>query len=282
MSRVASGANADPRFDLNVLVFLGGLQWRRGLAYNRLVLELYLSLFCPVDLTTQPVMPTEQVVVERFNETCHRTLLLEHVFETATAGADTEEARVRAWAAFLHRRFAYPPLPPIDEEGQAVYDPLWLLDNGLASCGQVNRVLVDGLAASGYTARLIQLHGHVGAEVMLDGKWRYIDAYAFENGQLVPGEDGTAASAIDINRNPTLLHHTSPVIDRDVLAATFGSHSQSTGYITPYEIRKIAPSEQLRRQWYGWNWVTFCKYDGTGCDQNRIKALFRSSGIAQP
>ena len=238
---------------------------RCGREYNCRVLELYLSLFCPVDLTTRPVIPAEQVVVEDFNVTCHRPLLLEHVFEKATASADTDEARVRAWAAFLHRRFEYPPLPPIDDRGEGFFDPLWLLQNGLAHCGQINRVLVDGLEEAGIRARLIQLHNHVAAEVFLDGRWRFIDAYALADGQMVRTATGELASTLDIHQDPSLLKSVTPAIDPAVYAATFRLHTYGTGMSTPYVIRKEASWWQLDRRYYGWNRYKLCTYDGREC-----------------
>lgn len=184
--------------------------------------------------------------------TVDRRLLLQQLFSRVTAG---EPDPIESWVEYLQDRVAHPVEPPMHEWGINVYDPLWILENRLAWCGQINRVLVDGLLIAGFDARMVQLNGHQAAEVWLDGQWRYLDA-DFAN-VWVRKPDGMIPSAQEIHDDPSLLdsiawepefaRYPTGVADPgpEFYAAVFEDQ--------PYYYVKTATPEQERDPFFGWN-----------------------------
>lgn len=168
---------------------------------------------------------------------------------------------------------AHPPRPPLDTQGQAVYDPLWLLRTRVGHCGQTNRLLIDGLDALGYKVRLVQFTGHVGAEVHFDGGWRYIDADILDFGAFIRKKDGTLASGKEITADLSLLDGVTPfeeirrytppselgpAVDEPSskawLRRQFSERVVYDGFETPFAWVKTATREQEDNVYYGWNY----------------------------
>ena len=134
--------------------------------------------------------------------------------------------------------------------GQAIYDPYWILKNRLGQCGQANRTVVDGLDAVGFKGRLVQLEGHVVAEVWLNGAWRILDAFLSDLGNYARYEEGTIASAEEIYRNPKLVARGR---FRKRHAPGFKSYSVMFS-VKPYYYYKTATRRQEKNEYYGWNY----------------------------
>ena len=90
----------------------------------------------------------------------------------------------------IHNQYLLPVYP----NGQMVEDPLVLLQLGEMQCGQMASLAVDLFAAAGYQGRLVQLGGHVIAEIYYGQNWHYFDADLFGNGETVFNPDGSIPS----------------------------------------------------------------------------------------
>lgn len=71
-----------------------------------------------------------------------------------------------------------------------VVHPLYLLEQRWMLCGQVARLVVDGLSTRGIPARVLQLNGHVSAEYFVDETWIFAEADLFNADQHVSDEIG--------------------------------------------------------------------------------------------
>jgi hypothetical protein len=127
------------------------------------------------------------------------------LFDRITKGAITDTEKVRKVAAWVQDHFVHPMYTPLRPNGQGVHDPLQLLADRRAQCGQVNRVMIDILAAGGYRGRVVQLKAHQGAEVFFGGGWHYIEADAMIGGDQIMDADGRLPSAKEIHERPDLL-----------------------------------------------------------------------------
>ncbi|MEO1250239.1 MAG: transglutaminase-like domain-containing protein [Pseudomonadota bacterium] len=190
--------------------------------------------------------------------TIDRRAILSTLFERLTANAATDTEKVEIWVRYLQDRVAHPRTCPLLENGQAIYDPLWILENRLGQCGQTNRVVVDGLLAAEFEARVVQLNRHVAAEVWLDGQWRYLDANWLNLGQFVRKADGSWPSAAEIHANPALVANMRPGTEyalyaADVLGGAQGSYARAFEE-EPYYYVKTATSEEEKNIYYGWNY----------------------------
>ena len=96
-------------------------------------------------------------------------------------------------------------LQPMYPNGTMVSDPLVLLQLGEMRCGQVARLAVDLFSAAGYQARVVQLGGHVIAEVYYGKNWHYFDADMFGGGQTVFNPDGSIPSVVQLSQSPYLI-----------------------------------------------------------------------------
>lgn len=194
-----------------------------------------------------------------------RRVALQALFDQICEGATTHRERFDrvlnfAQRASLHNQYLQPTWP----DGGDVLDPLIVLELGEQCCGHVARLVVDLFQARGYRARLVQLGGHVIAEVHYDGGWHYCDADLFGNGEVVTDESGRVPSIAELSRRPFRI---------DALACNFepgignylpGSSAypsycyfsrRAYGDARPGFIRKTASLKQ-QKTWrdYGWNY----------------------------
>lgn len=134
-----------------------------------------------------------------------RTAILRRLFATITKGATGDQAAVIKVAAWVQDYFVHPMHTPLRPNGLGAYDPLQLLRLRRAQCGQVNRVMLDILAAGGYRGRVVQLKNHQAGEVWFGGAWHFIDGNTMSRGEQITDEDGRLPSALEIHLNPWLL-----------------------------------------------------------------------------
>jgi hypothetical protein len=142
-----------------------------------------ITIFVVGEAPSFPVPPsdmTKQIVVSdgELATNVDRRQLLRNLFKEVTKSAQTDQERVIAFVNYLQDYIFHPSYAPVDSDGTAVYDPVWMLQHRIAQCAQVNRLLVDGLTSGGYRARLIQLNSHVAAEAYYVNGWHYVDVDA--------------------------------------------------------------------------------------------------------
>ena len=143
--------------------------------------------------------------VEKLLLNVDRKEALQHIFETVTKDARSEIEKHVAVLVFLqkvsiHNIWKQPMYP----DGSTVYDPLVLLELKEMRCGHIARVTADLFSAAGYKTRIVQLGGHVIAEIYYEGEWHYFDADVFGNGETVLGEDQNIPSVFELSQPDTL------------------------------------------------------------------------------
>jgi hypothetical protein len=190
--------------------------------------------------------------------------ILRKVARSVTANAATDEQRVVLWVQYVQDRVFHSVFPPIDEDGTAIYDPVWVLKNRIGHCGQTNRLLVDGLNRIGIRTRLIQLADHVAAETFFDGGWHFIDADVVDFHQVVRDNKGAIPSAREITADPDLLSSVTQLAELAARGYTFPGWDlrnsfrttvdAGTGLTTPFVWKKTATPEQERNEYFGWNY----------------------------
>ena len=224
-------------------------------------------------MTTERLLETHVVSHDELKTTVDRRTFLRGLVQRVVAGATSDQGRVELWTRWVQDHMAHPPRPPLDTQGQAVYDPLWLLRTRVGHCGQTNRLLIDGLDSLGYKVRLVQFTGHVGAEVYFDDGWRYIDADVLDFGSFIRKKDGTLASGKEITADLSLLDGVTPfeeirrytppselgpAVDEPSskawLRRQFSERVVYDGFETPFVWVKTATREQEGNVYYGWNY----------------------------
>lgn len=194
-----------------------------------------------------------------------RKKVLRHIFCVLTKDATTNKEKHIAILKFLHKSsFHNEYLQPMYPNKGMVCDPLVLLELGEMRCGHISRVAVDLFASAGIAGRLVQLGGHVIAEVFYDDSWHYFDADAFGNGETILNENDSIPSIIELSETPYLidslayyfeLSFRGTSINQSVYYPSwrcFGKASYTEGTVVYYE--KTASEDQEQNKLYGWNY----------------------------
>lgn len=145
--------------------------------------------------------------------------------------------------------------------GEMLCDPLVLLEIKEMKCGQVNRIICDLVDSVGGKARVVQLGGHVIAEVKYDLAWHYFDADVFIGGNILK-IDGKIPSVLEMSENPYIIDQLGP-LGREVMIsdkylgsfyypsrAYFCEEAYSTN---PYVFYKTASDYECLNELYGWD-----------------------------
>jgi streptogramin lyase len=146
--------------------------------------------------------------VQRALQGVNRQVVLHTLFDEITAGATTRTQMHLDVLAFLQEMSIHSGyLQPMYLDGTIVMDPLILLELGEMRCGHVARLAVDLFQAAGmgFTGRLVQLGGHVVAEIGYDSTWHYLDADVFGGGQCVLLPNGTIPSVAQLSQMPRAM-----------------------------------------------------------------------------
>jgi hypothetical protein len=194
--------------------------------------------------------------------------LLRLLFARVTQGQTTDEGKVIAWLTYVQNRIAHPRFNPKFTDGAHITEPLWVLENQIGKCGATNRVLVDGLLAAGYQARIAIIlkdasEGHQVAEVFLDGGWRYLDADWLGNGEVVRKADGSLASVAEIQADRSLLDGLNPNAEMDAMLARginvrWGNSTLAEMFnVIDSYIYKAATPEQEQSYRFGWEFIRY-------------------------
>ena len=194
-----------------------------------------------------------------------RALVLRALFQRITAGASTARDQHRAILRFLHKATFHNLIQPMYPSGEAVYDPLVLLELGEMRCGHGNRVAADLFRANGYPARLVQVAYHVLGEVWYDGAWHYYDADIFGNGETAELPDGRIPSFAELAECPDRLDALASFWEpdhRNAMAARgawypsrfyFAAEAYADSGVTPgYILKRATPEQEAASRFYGW------------------------------
>lgn len=216
--------------------------------------------FSPELLLNEVVVP-----VEAINLSIDRRKYLSDLFYEVTHGENDQEI-VESWVTYLQKNIAHSAYAPMHPNGVMLTDPVWIMENRVAQCGQTNRVMIDGLSVVGYKTRLVQLKAHIAGEVWLDGAWRFIDADWLHDGQFIRKPDGSLASARDIVEDRSLLEGIDqnsefrryPVDigwrDHQRYEDMFEPTRITEELITPWYRVKTATPEQEKDLTFGWDY----------------------------
>lgn len=145
--------------------------------------------------------------------------------------------------------------------GEMLCDPLVLLEIKEMKCGQVNRIICDLIDSVGGKSRVVQLGGHVIAEIYYDLNWHYFDADAFMGGNILK-INGEIPSVQEMSKNPYIIDQLGP-LSREVMISDkyldslyypSGAYFCKEAYTTePYVFYKIASDYECLNELYGWN-----------------------------
>ncbi|MGE0142245.1 MAG: hypothetical protein AB7I19_17735 [Planctomycetota bacterium] len=140
-----------------------------------------------------------------------RGTALRTIAEHVVAGAVDWTTRHLRILRFLQRTAFNSFLQPMNRAKRPVYDALTLLHLNEMRCGHVARVAIDLFQTLGCRGRVVQLGGHIVAEVEYDGGWHLIDADLFDAGETPRNADGSIPSLAELSLDPfrvdALAHH---------------------------------------------------------------------------
>lgn len=210
--------------------------------------------------------------VERALHGVDRRHVLALIFEQVTAGRMSNTERHLAVLDFVQRAsFHSGWMQPVYEDGSAVSDPLVLLELGLMRCGHVARLAIDLFDAAGYRGRLVQLGGHIIAEIFYDDDWHYLDADVFAGGAIARDADGSIPSITELSLEPDLLDALPSYTELSDEGGMPGSLPHpSWFYFSRYAYADDAqasfyerlPSAKRNDRYYGWmEYVTYVDRD---------------------
>jgi hypothetical protein len=207
-------------------------------------------------------------VVEQTLSGVDRKQTLKFIFTTITQAEATDTEKHLAILYFLqassyHSTWKQPVYP----NGTMVDDPLVLLELGEMRCGHVARLAADLFAAAGYETRLVQLGGHVIAEIYYEDDWHYFDADAFSSGSVIVESDGSIPSIVELSQM-VYRYALDGLIGGHFEEITFGPQNGGrryrypsyhyfakqaySSYLPMYYV-KTATNEQETNALYGWN-----------------------------
>ena len=160
----------------------------------------------------------------------------------------TTPSSQKPWVGWLSRTFENPNFTPVDEQSQAIYCPVWLLNNRVAKCGQIARLAADGLSLVGIKDRVVQLSAHVVAEAFQDGRWIMLDP-----NRLRKGYAGHSVAELmrDEKRVDDLLPHLKsrePVMKDDEARSTNTSLTLRCGRFQASPFRHRSNGKRPRRE----------------------------------
>ena len=186
-----------------------------------------------------------------------------HLFDSVTRDAKTPTEKHIAVLKFLQKSSVHNPiLQPMHRDKRLVTDPLVLLELGEMRCGQIARLAVDIFSAAGYKGRLVQLGGHVIAEIFYDSSWHYFDADIFGNGSTILDEYGNVPSVVELSKNPYLIDALPSYMELSLNGYKTGKTPYPSYFYFSKEAYgegkavyyvKTATKKKERNKHYGWN-----------------------------
>jgi hypothetical protein len=167
------------------------------------------------------------VIDQRFRdlEYVDRGQALKEIFHRVTARARTETEREEAVVQFARKLSIHNFQSALI--GIPIFDPLILIETNVMDCQKVSRLIADIYSAAGYDSRLVDMYGHVVAEVKYDGSWHYADADMFGGPQVVKMPDGRIPSVAELSLDYSLLDRLQVYLENDVLFSYCGSGAKT-------------------------------------------------------
>ena len=162
-------------------------------------------------------------------ENIDRTQVLKEVFKRLTAGAKTETDKEKAVLYFVQKLSVHDFDSPF--MSLPIFDPLLLFDVHAMDCNKCSRLIADLYSAAGYESRLVDMYGHMVAEVNYEGGWHYADADLFGGGQVVTMPDGHIPSMAELSQNYQLLDRLQPYLEMNILFS-YGASGKGPSYWT--------------------------------------------------
>ncbi len=201
------------------------------------------------------------VSIEKINNIKNRRRILSDIFYCVTKKEKNDLAKIKKWVVFLQYKIVHPEKPPLLENGQMVYDPIWMLENKVAHCGQTNRLILDGLETIGIKGRVVQLSNHVIAEAYLDGKPLALDADLLDKGNFFYDSNNNILSAYKIHKDLSLLNNLRGKVhlEKNDFMSMMGEKDPwkylRDGFVEePFYYVKTSSKKELNNEYYGWNY----------------------------
>jgi hypothetical protein len=197
-------------------------------------------------------------------ENIDREKVLKSLFYQISKGASTHKEKHLRILRFLQKVSMHNDfIQPMHEDRTMVMDPLILLKLNEMRCGHVARVAVDLFEAAGYQARVVQLGGHVIAEIFYESDWHYFDADVFGGGETVIDNKGNIPSIIDLSKTPFLIdslshyqelsYHGNLKQYRYYPSFLYFSKKAYKGNCLKYYVKNKKDKKMKLNKYYGWN-----------------------------
>jgi SAM-dependent methyltransferase len=134
-----------------------------------------------------------------------RDQFLRKAADISAGGTLSREERIRAHITLTQKLFYHHfAVQPMDGT-RLLTDPVEAAAFRACRCGNSARFVADILEADGFETRLLGAACHTAAEVLLEGKWRLLDASLYPPGIFPLDEDGTILPTEKILDEPELL-----------------------------------------------------------------------------
>ena len=183
-------------------------------------------------LSNAPADPSSYLngLIEKYKDV-DRKMVLHEVFKRLTKDAASETGKEIAVVSFVQELSAHMlGSQYFNALGKPIYDPLILFDIHVMDCQSCARLISDIYTSAGYETRLVDMYGHVVAEIKYDNAWHYADGDFFGGGQIVRMPDGHIPSMAELSKNYTLLDKIQPYIENSMLldfSAVVGAKSNA-------------------------------------------------------
>lgn len=183
-----------------------------------------------------------------------RLKFLRNAYEEISAGVTAPIDIAFAVEGFCRRYFMHGHTSRKDAKGTWILDPVSNFHAQFLQCSEVNRLLLDILCVGGFEGRIVILSMHQAAEVLIDGRWIYLDADLIGFAQRPLNGSGEPATIAEIYADPTiadrLIANSENQFARQIVGESFGA-TWYPGYVfrelsDPLPGRPAIPSVRWR------------------------------------
>ncbi len=190
-----------------------------------------------------------------------RRAVLAELFDRISHDCTTDHDRHVAVLEFCNKCGFYNAIQPMWPDRTPVFDPLICLELAEQRCGHSARVAASLLDAGGYETRIVQLGGHLIAEVFYDDDWHYLDATSFGGRWTVTDADGSIPSVHELGHRPFAIDAGPSYVEPNQPNTPIGSgiypsyyYFSQRAYTVPAKTyRKLATAgEEAASRNYGW------------------------------
>ena len=175
----------------------------------------------------------------------NRVELLQRIYQTLTAGQESDLARVQACLRFAQLHFFHHFAgQPMQAKDLSVLDPIASVLLRSGRCGTVARFLVDLFECNEHRARLLTAACHTVAEVWCNGRWILLDASLYPPG-VGPRDDTGGLVTIDqVVDAPSLLDRCPSYINyhHEYIDAFLSAYPETASTMEAYLRTPLVPS----------------------------------------